>query len=82
MSGSGLCPLSMLRHLANLQALTLSVKESRPSQQIGSGLQRLHVIFVLPTKTPPPGQDNSCALRGHLLTVEMLPDPARDGPYS
>jgi hypothetical protein len=27
-------------------------------------------------------QDNTCAWRGHLLTVEMLPDPAWDGPDS
>ncbi len=26
-------------------------------------------------------QDNTCAFCGHLLTVEMLPDPTRDGPY-
>ena len=81
MSGSGLYPLSMPRHLANLQALTLSVKESRPSQQSGSRLRRLcgKMLFA---PTLPLRQDNTCAFRGHLLTVKMLPDPGRDGPYS
>ena len=26
-------------------------------------------------------QDNACAFPGHLLTVEMLPGPARDGSF-
>jgi hypothetical protein len=81
MLGSGLYPLSMLRHLANLQALTLSVKESRPSQQSGSRLRHLcgKMLFA---PTLPLRQDNTCAFRGHLLIVEVLPDPARDGSDS
>src|SRR5258707_15366837 len=71
-SGSGLCPLTMLRHLANLQAPSalrqgiplFSADPPRP--------QHLWVIRVFRRGSPFLDQDNACAFSGHLLTVEML----------
>src|SRR5207253_66769 len=81
-SGSGLCPLTMLRHLANLQAPG-AVRQGIPPflERTLRGLERLCIVLGLCHVGPLLGQDNACALPGHLLTVEMLPSPARDGPF-
>src|SRR5260370_3161509 len=78
-AGSGLCPHTTLRHHATLQALSalrqgiplLSADPPRP--------QHLCVIRVVRRGSPFLEQDNACAFSGHLLTVEMLPNPAGDG---
>src|SRR5216684_3381127 len=79
-SGSGLCPLTMLRHLANLQApsalrqgILLLLCERYTASASLRYLCSCHGSALL-------DQDNACAFPGHLLTVEMLPGPARDGP--
>jgi hypothetical protein len=80
MPGSGLCPLSTLRHLVNLQARN-ALRQGFPLFSANPlRTQRLCVILAFRFGPPPVNQDNACALPKHLLTVEMLPGPARDGP--
>src|SRR5260370_4791952 len=48
--GSGLCPLTMLRHLANLQAPKHSVKESRyfsANARPGSSVSAFYLLFAM-----------------------------------
>src|SRR6266704_3794191 len=78
-SGNGLCPLTMLRHLANLQAPG-ALRQGIPLFSADlPWLQHRWVIRVFRRGSPFLDQDNACAFSGHLLTVEMLPDAARDG---
>ncbi len=58
---------------------THSVKECRffPTNPLRP--QRLCVILTLRVGILPVNQDNACSFPEHLLTVEMLTDPARDG---
>ena|SRR2546427_6323127 len=77
-SGSGLCPVTMLRHLANLQARIHPVKESRFFIYERSAASMSVIIVVLHSGMHRRhGQRLPCA--GHLLTVEMLSSLARDG---
>jgi hypothetical protein len=80
MPGSGLCPLSTLRHIVNLQARNALRQGFLLFSANPPRTQRFRVIFALHIGTPAVNQDNACALPKHLLTVEMLPGPARDGP--
>src|SRR6266704_1028991 len=78
-SGTGLSPLTMLRHLANLHAPG-ALRQGIPLFSADlPWLQHRWVIRVFRRGSPFLDQDNACAFSGHLLTVEMLPDPARDG---
>src|SRR6267378_209322 len=78
-SGSGLCPVTMLRHLANLQARIHPVKESRfliYERATTPPVPALPLSFILECTDD---MDNACPVPRHLLTVEMLPRLARDG---
>src|SRR5438034_6384607 len=77
-SGSGLCPVTMLRHLANLQARIHPVKESRFFIYERSAASMSVIIVVLHSGMHW-RMDNACPVPGHLLTVEMLSGLARDG---
>src|SRR6266849_4814138 len=78
-SGSGLCPVTMLRHLVNLQARIHSVKESRYFIYERSAAST-SVHYRCPSLwNALSDMDNACPVPGHLLTVEMLPGLARDG---
>src|SRR5437899_1380003 len=79
-SGSGLCPLTILRHIANLQA-PYALRQGIPSRSSNGQQARCLCFFcsLFALKIPSLDWDNACAFSGHLLTVEMLPQPTRDG---
>src|SRR6266436_3347483 len=58
---------------------THSVKESRFFSVNLRGLSVSTLSSVLGHASRLLGRDNACPWPGHLLTVEMLPGPARDG---
>src|ERR1700731_3757994 len=62
---------------------TPSVKESRFFSANPPRPHHLHAILISSVLRPASrllGRDNACPWPGHLLTVEMLRGPARDGP--
>jgi len=79
MPGSGLCLLATLRHHANLQARNALRQGFAFLSASLCGLSVSALSLALRIGTPPV-RDNACALPKHLLTVEMLPGPVRDGP--
>src|ERR1700674_40241 len=75
--GSGLCPLTMLRHHVNLQA-RYALRQGIPLLlgEPSVALSSLRYPCCSSWK-PTLDQSNACAFSGHLLTVRMLPGLAR-----
>jgi hypothetical protein len=74
--GKRVCPLTTLRHIANLQA---SNALRQGSTLLPCTPSRLYLFLLPRSGMLPPKQDNSCTFPGHLLTVEMHRNPAWDG---
>src|SRR6266849_6742023 len=76
-SGSGLCPLTMLRHLVNLQAPN-ALRQGIPLLLHARSAASASLRYLCPSGWHA-NLDNACTFSGHLHTVVMLPGLARDG---
>jgi len=78
-SGSGLCPLTMLRHLVNLQAPN-TLRQGIPLLLYERSAASESLYYPCPSDwNATANMDNACTFPGHLHTVVMLPSLARDG---